>query len=541
MFSDLEVDTEDLTELLQRDHTLKGGVLVGIEGHIIEIQARATKVLRNPKDFISATAITGMARGAIQEVLGRIHGAFMKLGIPKSPVEILINLAPASLLKEGTWLDLPIAMIMLQAAGFLPDLSESLEQSFVMMGEIGIHGDIRRVPGTLSIAFAAGPRQRIIVPEENKKECALVQLKGGCEECFAYPVEPLEQVINYFLGKIQLKSATSERIDFEPAIDKPVDFSAIKGQKDAKEAALICAAGGHNLLMIGPPGEGKSLIASAIPGILPSLTNAEKAELTCIYSACGHLDRDSMAVTRCPMRTINSTASVQAIVGGGTGIPRPGEITLAHLGVLFMDEFPEFNRSALESLRYPLESGTVHISRAAASLEFPARFTLVAAMNPCPCGFFGYGKCKCKESEIQKYQNRISGPILDRIDLKVELNKLDIDTRFSSEKQATTNEMKAIVQKARNVQLKRFEGTSIPFNAAIPGGAIREYCQFSDAAFEHYKQIVEEKSMSTRTMDRLAKVARTIADIAGSKTLEPQYLDRAAFFVVGGVLKFAMK
>lgn len=533
--------SEFAKELLTRDHTLKGGIIVGIDGYIVDIQARATGVLKKPAPIAEVTTISGMGKGAIKEVLQRIHGAFTKYGIPDSEVQILINLAPANLPKEGTWLDLPLAIIMLQAAGVLPDLHEDLEKSYVLLGEVGIHGEIRRVPGVLSIAFAAGARQRIIVPEENKMECALVKLRPGSEDCFAYPVKTLKEVIEYFEGSRKLESATKTKVEFEAAIDKPVDFSAIRGQEKAKRAALICAAGGHNLLLIGPPGEGKSFLASAIPGILPSLTNAEKAELTRIYSACAQLDHDAMAVTRRPMRTINSTASAQSIVGGGAKIPRPGEITLSHLGVLFMDEFPEFAQGSLESLRGPMESGVVRISRSEASLEFPARFTLVAAMNPCPCGFYSYESCSCRENDVKKYQGKISGPILDRIDLQVELKKLDMNDRFSETESNQTQKYKAIVQRARNRQIARFEGTSIPFNAAMPGGSVRDYCNFSEVGFERYKKIVGENSMSTRSMDRLAKVARTVADIENKETIDPEHIDEAASFVVGGILRDAMK
>ena len=534
-------------KLLTLDHTLRGGIVIGVEGHIIEIQARATEVLKKPSPFWnssdpkkSAVTITGMARGAITESLMRIQGAFAKCQIPPSPVKMLINLAPANLPKEGTWLDLPLAIIMLQAAGHLPDLAEAHEQSLVLMGEVGLHGEIRRVPGVLSIAFAAGGGQRIIVPTGNEKECSLVKLRPGCSDCSAFPASTLQEVIDYFAGKSSLASATKEKVVFEDAIEKPVDFGSIRGQNKAKQAALICAAGGHNLLLIGPPGEGKSLLAGAISGILPNLTNAEIADLTRIYSACGLLDRDAMAVTRRPMRTINSGASTQAIVGGGAGIPKPGEITLSHLGILFMDEFPEFTRAALEGLRQPMEAGTVRISRTAASLEFPSRFTLVAAMNPCPCGFYGYGSCSCKETEVKKYQKKISGPILDRIDLQVEMTRLDLEERFSDAEENQTAKFKAIVQRARDRQLKRFEGTSIPFNAAIPGGVVREYCNFSEDGFARYKDVVAANSLSTRSMDRLAKVSRTIADIANAEQVDSTHIDKAVSYVIGGMLREAV-
>ncbi|MBP3531397.1 MAG: YifB family Mg chelatase-like AAA ATPase [Thermoguttaceae bacterium] len=541
-----DVYYKEAQELLLRDHTLKGGICVGIEGHIVDIQARATAVLRRPRFFNdkdssgAVVSITGMARGAIAESLDRIQGAFLKMGIAETPVKIIVNLSPASLPKSGAWLDLPIAIILLQAAGYLPDITEKQEDAAILMGEIGLHGDVRRVPGALAIAFAAKPGQRIIVPCGNEKECSLVKLRPGLQDCNAYPVKTLQEVYQYYRGKGTLESATKERVVYEAAIDKATDFAVIRGQAKAKEAALICAAGGHNLLMIGPPGEGKSLIAGAIAGILPSLSNSEKAELTCIYSSCGKLERDSMAVTRRPVRAVASSASTQALVGGGSGVPKPGEITLAHLGVLFMDEFPEFSRSALESLRYPMEEGKIRISRTDASLEFPARFTLVAAMNPCPCGLAGYGDCQCRERDVQKYQTRISGPILDRIDLQVELERLSTEERFAEpDSNCTSAKMKAIAQRARDRQAARFEGTNIPFNAAIPGGETREYCNFSEAGFARYKELVEQNNMSTRAMGRLAKVSRTVADIANVDFVEAAHVDKAASFVIGGILRSA--
>ena len=379
--------------LLKLDHTLNGGVLVGIDGHFVEVQGRATEVLRKPMPITNVTTISGMATGAVREVLQRIRGAFVKLGMPKSNVSILINLAPADLPKYGTWLDLPLAIVMLQAAGVLPDLPDHKEGDYVLMGEIGIHGELRRVPGALSIAYMAKPGQSLIVPTGNEKECALILAKPGHEGCGVYPCALLEDVIKFFNGKGSLSNALKEKISFEPAIDKALDFGRVRGQVLARKAAVIAASGGHNLLLIGPPGEGKSLIASAIPGILPRLSSEEKVELTRIYSACGKLSHDAMAVTRRPMRPVHHTASQASLIGGGSRLPTPGEITLAHLGVLFLDELAEFSRGTLEGLRQPIEQGWITISRVGGTLKFPSRFTLVAAMNPCPCGYYGTDQC----------------------------------------------------------------------------------------------------------------------------------------------------
>jgi len=526
-----------LNDLMRRDHTLNGGILLGLDGFIVEIQARAVEILRQPTPWRSRTKITGMATGSIREALSRISGAFKKLEIPDPEVEILINLAPADLLKEGTWLDLPLAIIMLQAAGMLPDLPEHQEGDYVLMGEIGIHGEIRRVPGALSLAFEAKPGQKLIVPAGNEKECALIMAKPGHEGCGVYAAGLVEEVIDFFNGKKKLENVLRERISFENAIAKSVDFGRIKGQAKAKRAAEISAAGGHNLLFIGPPGEGKSLLASAIPGILPRLSDAEKVQLTKIYSACGELENDGHAVTRRPMRSVHHTASKQSVIGGGSKIPRPGEVTLAHLGVLFLDEIAEFSRATLESLRQPIEAGEVHITRVQASITYPCQFTLVAAMNPCPCGFYPSDECRCREADIKKYQQKLSGPIVDRIDLQVEMERLSIDERFAETENDVSPKIRKRVEKARVRQDKRFEGTNIPFNAAIPGGHVRDYCQFSDKAFGYFKEVIDESRLSTRSMDRLAKVARTIADLRNDDEVAKQHIDEAKEFVVGGMLR----
>jgi len=523
--------------LLKLDHTLNGAILLGLDGHIIEIQARATEVLRTETSLTQATRVTGMATGAVRESLQRISGAFSKLDIPESNVEILINLAPADLPKYGTWLDLPLAIIMMQAAGHLPDLPDHKEGEFILMGEIGIHGEVRRVPGALSLAFRAKPGQSLIVPAGNEKECALILAKPGHEGCGVYPVGTLEEVIGFFRGGRQLDNALREKIRFEPAIPKTVDFGRIKGQKAAREAALISAAGGHNLLLVGPPGEGKSLMASAIPGILPRLTDREKVDLTRIYSACGKLGHDAMAVTRRPMRTVHHTASKAALIGGGSGVPQPGEITLAHLGVLFLDELAEFSRGTLEAMRQPIEQGWITVSRKDATLKFPSQFTLVAAMNPCPCGYYGTDRCVCREADIEKYQQKISGPLLDRIDLQVDLKPLTTEERFGETEDDVSPRLRAKVERAREKQTQRFEGTDIPFNAAIPGGHVREYCNFSDDGFSRFKDCIENNNLSTRSMDRLAKVGRTVADLSDHETVNARHIDKAAEYVIGGMLR----
>jgi magnesium chelatase family protein len=543
MLTYAEVDQEQglpvemLEGLLGRSHSLNGAVLIGLDGLVIEIQARAMNTVPGGQSWRSATKISGMPRGCVYEALDRISGAFRAAGIPDPQVDILINLTPPSVPKDGTWLDLPLAIIMLQAAGLLPDLPDHAEGDFVIVGELGIHGGIRRVPGVLSLALMAKPGQKLIIPAGNEKEAALILAKPGHEGCGIFPVSSLEEVAEFFAGKKKLDNALKQKINFDPYIEAAVDFGVIRGQELAKEAAVISAAGGHNLLLIGPPGEGKSLLASAIPGILPRLTNEEKVQLTRIYSAAGELKQDGVAVTRRPMRSVHHTASKQAVVGGGTGTPTPGEITRAHLGVLFLDEIAEFNSSTLEALRQPIESGEITVTRVGGSFTYPSRFTLVAAMNPCPCGYAGMSKCRCDAAAVKKYQGKISGPILDRIDLQVNLQPLTTEERFAQKEEGQTKRLRADVEAARKLQQKRFEGKDIPFNAAIPGGSVTDYCQFTSESLEHFKKVIDENTLSTRSMDRLAKVARTVADLDGSKSLEPSHLDKAATFVIGTSLR----
>jgi magnesium chelatase family protein len=526
-----------LHELLGRDNTLNGGILFGLDGYVIEVQARAMEVLKRPYPWTHVTNVSGMAGIAVQEATTRIAGAFAKLRIPEPEVGIQINLTPASVLKEGAWLDLPLAIIMLQAAGVLPDLPEHMKGDFILMGEVGLHGDIRRVPGALSIAHLAKAGQTLIVPAGNEKECALIVARPGHDGCRVCAVSTLDEVVDFFAGKRKLENALHHEIHFDSVIPKAVDFGAIRGQDAAKEAAIIAAAGGHNLLLIGPPGEGKSLLAGAMAGILPRLSNEEKVELTRIYSAYGALETDGQAVTRRPFRSVHHSVSKEALVGGGSKIPRPGEITLAHHGILFLDEIAEFSRATLETMRQPIEAGEVTISRVGATLTYPCRFTLVAAMNPCPCGYYGTDQCTCKEREISSYQKKLSGPLIDRIDLQVELHRLTTDERFAEPSAEESPGVRIMVEAARQRQRMRFDGKEIPHNAAIPGGQVREFCRFSQAGLEAYKEVVDTHTLSTRSMDRLAKVARTVADLVKSDDVEPKHVAKAAKYVVGGMLR----
>ncbi len=530
---------EKYQHLLEREHSLNAGVLVGLKGYVVEVQGRAMDIMHTDMSWPEVVLLSGIDQKCTRDALMRVNGALCKYGFRKSPVSIQVNVTPANLPKEGSWLDLALAIILLQAAGHLPDLPPAMEGDYVLVGELGLHGEVRRVPGILAIAEATQPSQTLIVPCGNERECALIAAGGGRKGCGIAAVSTLEEVIDFFKGSRSLDNVLREAIRYEPVGHKAVDFGHIKGQERAKEAALIAAAGGHNLLLIGPPGEGKSLIASAMAGILPPLTVEERIELTRIYSAAGLLERDGQIVTQRPFRAVHHTVSKPGLIGGGSLVLRPGEVTLAHRGILFLDELPEFRRDTLESLRQPLEAGEVTISRTHATATYPCRFTLVAAMNPCPCGYFGTPQCTCTPTAVQKYQQKISGPLLDRIDLQVELQPLSLDERFRQTASGQSELMRKKVEAARARQAKRFDGLGIPNNAAIPVGRIMQLCQFSPTALNHYKSVIAQRAISTRLTDRLARVARTVADLADSETIEPEHIDTAVRYVLTERLNLA--
>ncbi len=373
------IPSQSRKPLGQLEHNLYGGVLNGVDGLRIQVQAKFLGK-EEPGDYWDIE-ITGMAGRAVQEVVARCVGAFASYNLPPRKGTVLINLAPAGVLKLGTTLDLPIAVICLQAVGILPDMPPEFERSLLLMGELGLHGEIRRVGGALPIAMCASEGSRLIVPKGNEKECCMIRGLPGHNNTHIFVAESLEQVVGQLTGRLKLVNAMESHPKYEGLLPPGADFANIKGQQRAKRALTIAAAGGHNVLMVGPPGEGKSLLASALPGILPPLSTPEKIELTRLYSAKGLLSEDGMVVSRRPFRPIHHTASKQSLVGGGSGTPEPGEITLAHRGILFLDELPEFSRPTLESLRQPIESGSITISRVDSTLTFPAQFSLVAAMK----------------------------------------------------------------------------------------------------------------------------------------------------------------
>lgn len=465
--------------------------------------------------------IVGLPDTSIKEAKDRIYSAIKNSGFPYPfNFRILINLAPADTQKEGAIYDLAMAVGMVA----LVEGIEIYVEDALIVGELALDGTVRHISGILSLALFAKEcgMKRMFVPEEDVAEAALVD---GLE---VYPVKSLSQIINH-LGKKELIAAY-ERGELEYGANSYVmDMSLIKGQEFAKRALEIAASGAHNILMSGPPGSGKTLLARTLPSILPKLTNDEALEVTKIYSVAGLLE--GPVVSERPFRSPHHTASGVALVGGGR-VPHPGEISLAHRGVLFLDEFPEFPRFVIESLRQPLEDGTITVSRAGGTWSFPARFILVASQNPCPCGYASDPEhpCTCTAASLIKYQKKISGPLLDRIDLHVEVPRIPFDKLSNNEPAESSASIRERVEKAREIQIKRFYGRGVTANSEMGNSEIKEFCSLQDDALNLLREATTQFHLSGRGYNRILKLSRTIADLSGSEKIALEHLAEALQF-----------
>ncbi|MDY0374647.1 MAG: YifB family Mg chelatase-like AAA ATPase [Desulfobacterium sp.] len=489
---------------------IKSAAVAGIDAYIVEVEVDISFGL-------PMFNIVGMPETAVRESRERVKSAIKNSGY-RFPVDrIVVNLAPAAIKKEGTSLDLPVAMGILSAAGIVP---VAMASSYLMVGELSLDGRVKPVPGVLSAALAAKKNgfSGVIVPFENRIEAAIVK---GVK---VIPAVNLSEVVEFIAERKTIEPSTADFSAFEgqdPGYG--IDFSEVMGQDHAKRALEIAGAGGHNLCMAGPPGSGKTMLAKRLPTILPQLTFDEALETTQIYSVAGLLGADQPFVSNRPFRSPHHTLSDAALVGGGRS-PEPGEVSLAHNGVLFMDEFPEFKRNALEALRQPMEDGKISICRVNARVSYPASFMLVAAMNPCACGFHGdpIKECICSAAEIERYLRRISGPLLDRIDIHVDVPRIPFKELTSSVRPEKSARIRERVERARNEQATRFKTEPIHCNAQMGATHIRQFAMIDKKARALLARAVDTFGMSARGHSRVIKIARTIADIEA----EPLILHR---------------
>ena len=490
--------------------------LVGIEARQVEVEVDVS-----PR-AMPKTILVGLPEAAVRESTHRVERAIVNSGFVRPTDRVVINLAPAELPKQAASFDLPISLGILIGSG---QISSDKLNEYAVVGELALEGHTRPAKGVLSMAMAAAKQglRGIVVPRENATEAAVV------EEIEVIAVDSLTQAVAFFTDELTIDPTPSQmEFLFREFSQYDSNFADVRGQEVAKRAITVAAAGSHNLLMVGPPGSGKTMLAKRIPTVLPQLATTESIETTRIYSAVGRLKAGQPLMARRPFRSPHHTISEAGLVGGGS-TPSPGEISMAHNGVLFLDELPEFNRRTLEVLRQPLEDRVVTISRALSSTTFPADFMLVAALNPCPCGYRNDPRrsCNCTPPQIERYMGKISGPLLDRIDIHVDVPAAEFK-ELSSKKLGTSSEtIRELVVAARKAQLERFEGCNIMYNAQMSSRQIREYCPLDNECMNLLKISVNEMGLSARAHDKVLRLSRTIADIDASDNIQIHHLSEA--------------